>query len=46
MPSPVVLRVEFAPAAAAIVDAERAMLDSVTAIVTYPVDVWFNGARP
>ena len=47
MPSPVVLKVQFA--------ADRAeaqgrwpnakMVDDHTAIVTWPVDVWFNGSR-
>ena len=46
MPSPVILKVEFAPTGPPI----RAMSNSrltgaTTAIVTYPVDVWFAGAR-
>ena len=46
MPSPVVLKVEFAPTGPPI----RAMSNSrmtgaTTAVVTYPVDVWFAGAR-
>jgi len=46
MPSPVVLRVEFAAQGAPI----RAMTNSrmenaTTAIVTFPVDVWFNGSK-
>jgi hypothetical protein len=46
MPSPVVLRVEFAPAGAAISPMQNSvMADSTTAIVTYPVNVWFNGSR-
>jgi hypothetical protein len=45
MPSPVVLRVEFAPAGAAISPMQNSvMADSTTAIVTYPVNVWFNGS--
>jgi hypothetical protein len=46
MPSPVVLKVQFEPKGPAI----RAMpnsrvADSASAIVTYPVDVWFGGSR-
>jgi Peptidase family M1 domain len=46
MPSPVVLRVRFAPAGPRITAMkEAAMSDSLTAIVTFPVDVWFSGKR-
>lgn len=46
MPSPVVLKVEFEPAGPAIQRMENSRLvDSVTAIVTWPVDVWFGGSR-
>ena len=46
MPSPVVLRVEFATSGPAISPVRNAaMLDDTTALVTYPVDVWFNGSR-
>jgi hypothetical protein len=46
MPSPVVLKVEFAPTGAAIQRMENArMVDSVTAIVTWPVNVWFSGSK-
>ncbi|HEX6557880.1 MAG TPA: M1 family metallopeptidase [Longimicrobiales bacterium] len=46
MPSPVVLKVQFAPGGPAITPmANSTMADSVTAIVRYPVDVWFNGSR-
>jgi hypothetical protein len=46
MPSPVVLQVQFAPGGPAIRPLANArMVDSVTAIVTYPVDVWFAGSR-
>ena len=46
MPSPVVLQVKFAPTGAAIRPMSNAkMLDATTAIVTYPVDVWFSGNR-
>ncbi len=46
MPSPVVLRVQLAadgPAVKAMPNAR--MVDATTAIVTWPVDVWFNGSR-
>jgi hypothetical protein len=46
MPSPVVLKVKFAPTGPRIRRMPNAtMTDSVTAIVTWPVDVWFNGSR-
>jgi hypothetical protein len=46
MPSPVVLKVQFAPAGPAIRKMPNAtMTDSVSAIVTWPVDVWFAGSR-
>jgi hypothetical protein len=46
MPSPVVLAVRFAPTGAPIRLMRNArMTDSVTAVVTYPVDVWFAGSR-
>ena len=46
MPSPVVLKVQFAPTGPAIKPMSNSrMTDSVTAIVTYPVDVWFGGSR-
>jgi hypothetical protein len=46
MPSPVVLKVQFAPAGPAIRPMENAkMVDDTTAVVTWPVDVWFNGSR-
>jgi len=46
MPSPVVLKVEFAPTGPAIARMANAqMLDSTTAIVSWPVDVWFGGNR-
>jgi Peptidase family M1 domain len=46
MPSPVVLKVEFAadgPAIKSMVNAK--MIDDKSAIVTWPVDVWFLGSR-
>ena len=46
MPSPVVLKVQFAPIGPAVEPMENSMMtDSVTAEVTYPVDVWFDGRR-
>ena len=46
MPSPVVLRVRFAATGAAIKPMKNAVMqDSVTAVVTYPVEVWFGGRR-
>ncbi|MEP6991225.1 MAG: hypothetical protein ABJA80_09870, partial [bacterium] len=46
MPSPVVLEVQFAPGSAPIRPmSNAAMTDSVTAVVTWPVDVWFAGRR-
>ena len=46
MPSPVVLQVKFAAKGAPIKLMKNAIMkDSVTAVVTYPVDVWFAGSR-
>lgn len=46
MPSPVVLKVEFEPTGPAIRPMSNAkMLNPMTAIVTWPVDVWFSGSR-
>ena len=46
MPSPVVLRVTFAPTGPALRRMPNAtMADSVTAVVTWPADVWFAGSR-
>jgi len=46
MPSPVVLKVTFAPTGPAIKPMSNArMVDDRTAIVTWPVDVWFAGSR-
>ena len=46
MPSPVVLRVQFAPQGPPIAPMPNSrMADSVTAIVTWPVEVWFGGSR-
>ncbi|HEY8310966.1 MAG TPA: M1 family metallopeptidase [Gemmatimonadaceae bacterium] len=46
MPSPVVLEVKFATGGPAIRAMKNArMTDANTAIVTWPVDVWFNGSR-
>jgi hypothetical protein len=46
MPSPVVLAVRFKPSGPTIRPMRNAVMrDSLTAIVTYPVDVWFGGSR-
>ncbi len=46
MPSPVVLEVQFAPTGPPIRPMSNArMLDDATAIVTWPVNVWFAGSR-
>jgi len=46
MPSPVVLAVHFAPGGPALRKmANATLVDDSTAIVTYPVDVWFGGSR-
>ncbi|HEY3286351.1 MAG TPA: M1 family metallopeptidase [Gemmatimonadaceae bacterium] len=46
MPSPVVLRVKFAAEGPDIRPMKNAvMTDGTTAVVTWPVDVWFNGNR-
>jgi len=46
MPSPVVLKVQFAAEGPAIEPMANAkMVDDTTALLTWPVDVWFNGSR-
>jgi hypothetical protein len=46
MPSPVVLKVQFAATGPAVKPmANSVMADGVTAVATYPVDVWFGGSR-
>jgi len=46
MPSPIVLKVEFADKGATIKSLPNAeMIDDKTAIVRWPADVWFNGKR-
>jgi hypothetical protein len=46
MPSPVVLKVQFAASGPAIKPMANAkMVDANTAIVTWPVDVWFSGSK-
>jgi hypothetical protein len=46
MPSPIVLKVKLASSGPAVKPMANArMLDGTTAIVTYPVDVWFIGNR-
>jgi hypothetical protein len=46
MPSPVVLQVQFAPGGPPVKQMSNSrMIDAKTAVVTYPVDVWFDGSR-
>jgi hypothetical protein len=46
MPSPVVLKVQFAASGPAIKPMANAkIVDATTAIVTWPVDVWFSGSK-
>ncbi len=46
MPSPVMLAVEFAAKGPAIRQMHNSKsIDSLTALVTYPADVWFNGSK-
>jgi hypothetical protein len=46
MPSPVILKIGFAPSGAPIKPMPNStMVDANTAIVTYPADVWFGGSR-
>jgi len=46
MPSPVVLKVEFETEGQALKKVDNAkMVDANTAIVTWPVSVWFDGSR-
>jgi len=45
MPSPVVLKVELGGSGTAASVPGAKMVDANTAIVTYPVDVWFGGSR-
>jgi hypothetical protein len=45
MPSPVVLKVEFAPEGPAIRPMPNSVAEGNAAVVTWPVDVWFGGAR-
>jgi hypothetical protein len=46
MPSPVVLEVRLAPSGPRVrPPANAIMTDSVTAVVTWPADVWFGGSR-
>jgi len=46
MPSPIVLKVEFEAEGPAIKKMENSkMLDANTAVVTWPVSVWFDGKR-
>jgi len=45
MPSPVVLRVDFAASGPAPSKMKNAVIDGRSATVTWPVDVWFSGNR-
>jgi hypothetical protein len=46
MPSPVILKVALAKEGPVVKTPSNAkMLDATTALVTYPVDVWFTGSR-
>ena len=46
MPSPIVLKVQFAAKAGRLIlPANARMTDDSTVIFTYPVDVWFSGKR-
>jgi hypothetical protein len=46
MPSPVVLNVHFAPKGPALRPVPGAvMVDDSTAMISYPVEVWFNGSK-
>ena len=45
MPSPVVLKVQLGGSGKAKPMTNAKMLDDNTALVTWPVDVWFNGSR-
>ena len=46
MPAPVILKVEFTPTGPPIrAMSNSRMADANTAIVTYPVDVWYSGRR-
>ena len=45
MPAPVVLRVTLASAGAPIKAMPNSKVDGNVALVTFPVDVWFNGSR-
>jgi len=46
MPSPVVLEVTLSPGSSPVVPMRNAtMVDDTTAVVTWPVDVWFTGNR-
>src|SRR5207237_556475 len=45
MPSPVVLRVQFAAEGPAIKAMPNSKVEGNSAVVTWPVEVWFNGSR-
>jgi hypothetical protein len=45
MPSPIVLKVEFVPGRVPIRPMRNSVVSGDSAIVTWPVEVWFDGAR-
>ncbi len=46
MPSPIILRVKFAKTGPAVRAMNNSVIvDDTTAVITYPVDVWFSGNR-
>ena len=45
MPSPVVLKVDFAKEGGPIRPMRNSVVEGNSAIVTWPVDIWFDGAR-
>ncbi|HEX3867485.1 MAG TPA: M1 family peptidase, partial [Gemmatimonadaceae bacterium] len=45
MPSPVILKVELGPGSGTVSMPNAKMIDGRTAMITYPVDVWFGGSR-
>jgi len=45
MPAPIVLRVQLAASGPAIRPMPNAKIDGTSALVTWPVDVWFSGKR-
>jgi hypothetical protein len=45
MPSPIILKVVFASSGPAIKQMTNSVVTGDTAVVTYPVDVWFAGSK-